>query len=73
MPKSLCQIINKTVRIFDVTSWKIRLIFNYLATLFLETRFSFLDAFDSNFQNRPKRRASLNKKVDVFSVETDQI
>jgi hypothetical protein len=68
MPQSLGQVINQTVRIFDVTSWEMRLIFHDLATLFLETRFGFLDAFDSNFQNRPKRRASLNKKVDVVSI-----
>jgi hypothetical protein len=44
-----------------------------LATVFLEKRFGFLDAFDSNFQNRPKRRASLNKKVAVVSMEADHI
>ena len=52
MPKSLCQVINQAVRIFDVTSWEIRLIFHDLANLFLETRFGFLDAFDRNFENR---------------------
>lgn len=72
-PKSLCQVINQTVRIFDVTSWGIRLIFSNLATLFLETRLGFLDAFDSHFENRSKRRASLNKKVDVLSAEADHI
>jgi hypothetical protein len=44
-----------------------------VATLLLEARFGFLDALDRNFQNGCKRRAPLNKKVDVFSVEADQI
>jgi hypothetical protein len=55
----------------DVTSWEIGLILDYPAALFLEIRFGFLNALYSNLQNRPKRRAALNKQIDIFSVEAD--
>jgi len=46
---SLRQVKNQTIRILDVTSRDLRLIFNYLAAFFCETCSRFLNAFDGNF------------------------
>src|SRR5260370_14623158 len=71
--QSLRQVINEPVWILDITSWKVWFVLNSLAALFCESCFSFLNALDSDFQDRFESRAGLNKQIDVFSVTADHI
>jgi hypothetical protein len=55
------QVVNQTERIFDVTSRKIRLILDDLATTPRQPVLGFFDIIDSNFQHRPERRTALDE------------
>ena len=56
-----CQVVNQSERVFDITSWKIRLILNYFATLLHKPESGFFDTINGDFQNWPKRWASFDE------------
>src|SRR5271165_2128291 len=64
---------NQAIGVFDVATWEIRFVLNYLAAFLHQVCFCLRNALHSNFQDGSKRGTSLNKQTDVFPMEADHV
>ncbi len=56
-----CEVVNQAERIFDIASWKIRLILDDVATILYQPELGVFDIVNGHFQHRPERRTSFDK------------
>src|SRR5580704_12170282 len=65
------QVVNQSVRISDVASRNIGLIFDDYATIFQEPALGFLDVLHGDFEDRAERRPLLDEQINMFAMQTE--
>ena len=67
------EIVDQPVRVLDIGTRELRLIFDHCTSILNQPARCFLDVADSDFQNGAQRWAGLDEQVNVFPVQADYL